>query len=279
MTLTELDDLKPLNPGTINDGPLLVISPHFDDEIIGCGHLLAGLPDKDAVHVAFCTLGDHLPAGIRLAENGAVAGSISDQRREESRKALSVTGIHPDNLHYFDSPELALNVNLERLAEWFDTLDRHLSPVSVFIPGRFDQHPDHLAARRAWMMQENKAGDTRRIYEYFIYADYPLLPGRDIRRYFKAPALRMVKGDQALKMRALEKFESQNSLFFKGQTKPVLSSSFMAKCAEMPEYFVDAKARDDEILRIPAWLPAVLQMLQPRLKRAKEFLRARLGIN
>jgi len=41
--------------------PLLFLIPHQDDEILGCGGLIALLPDKDRLNFAFATVGTSFP--------------------------------------------------------------------------------------------------------------------------------------------------------------------------------------------------------------------------
>src|SRR5258706_3541998 len=69
----------PFEPQDLRGERLLVLAPHPDDEVIGCGGLVAlHLREGRKVHVA-------------VATDGAQAG-VAPQRESESRAALALLG-------------------------------------------------------------------------------------------------------------------------------------------------------------------------------------------
>jgi LmbE family N-acetylglucosaminyl deacetylase len=146
--------------------PVLVISPHLDDAVFGCGELLAACPGSVVVTVmagrpaqyAACTPWDAL-AGFREGDDVVAA------RREEDRAALALLAGRPVWLdfldsQYRDSPTIeAIAVALE--AAILDSgLETILLPLGLF---HSDHHLTHAAAlavvrrrpERSWFAYED----------------------------------------------------------------------------------------------------------------------------
>lgn len=129
--------------------PVLVISPHLDDAVFGCGELLAACPGSVVVTVmagrppqyAECTPWDAL-AGFGEGDD------VVATRREEDRAALALLAGRPVWLdfldsQYRDSPTIeALAVALER-AIVDSGLETILLPLGLF---HSDHHLTHAAA-------------------------------------------------------------------------------------------------------------------------------------
>lgn len=119
---------------------LLILAPHPDDEVIGCGGLVAQhLREGRAVRVVVATDG---------AEAGPPGGDRDEYRRRregESRTALALLG--ETDLHFLRFPDRALD---DAVA---DHLREHLlafKPDLICVPSPIEIHPDHLALSRAF---------------------------------------------------------------------------------------------------------------------------------
>ncbi len=102
----------------------LIIAPHADDEVLGCGGLLAKYPDECVV--AVCSIPSHI-------------------RREEAANARRVLGYR--EMHWL---ELEQGYGGRSLVTAFDDLlDKH-QPDEVYLPHP-DLHQDHIAVYEAGM--------------------------------------------------------------------------------------------------------------------------------
>jgi len=257
--------------------PVLILSPHFDDEVLGCGHLMAGAARKRELHVAYGTRGDLLPAGLSAGENREHVQSIGETRRSESLRALAMLGVPAAQAHFLDVPERAVARQRQALSVRLAALLEQVRPGTVVMPFRYDQHVDHIAMHRIARAVIARMTEPARILEYFVYHHYPLLPRRDIRRYCAPSLLKAVRPDPSAKRAALECFVSQATLYFRGQQRPVLSRELIEERSAAPEFFFDGSAPAGQGLAIPACLVRCAQFLQPRLKRIKESLRTRVS--
>ncbi len=116
---------------------ILVISPHPDDESIGCGgtickHIMEG----DRVEVIFLTSGEKGGHGrseeetIRLREEEAISAG----------KILNVADVE-----FWREPDGAFYPNencVNRLIQKIQTIQ----PTNIYVPHELEQHPDHKAA-------------------------------------------------------------------------------------------------------------------------------------
>lgn len=164
---------------------VLVLAPHPDDEVLGCGGVIqqavaTGLP----VHVAFLTYGDFYEQSFLMYKNRPVLTArgvegMGEIRHDEAIAADSVLGVPKENLSFFGYPDFG---TLEMWdAAWGDSppvrgmlsratavpyanavrpgapykgeevlrdltaLLRALRPTKVFVSHPADHHPDHRA--------------------------------------------------------------------------------------------------------------------------------------
>lgn len=117
---------------------ILVLSPHPDDESIGCGgtirkHVL----DGDIVEVVFLTSG----------EKGGQKGIKEDEliciRELEAGRAKEILGIH--KIEFWREPDGNLTVTNKVLQRLVDKI-KTAQPQLVFVPHAHEHHPDHRAA-------------------------------------------------------------------------------------------------------------------------------------
>jgi LmbE family N-acetylglucosaminyl deacetylase len=114
-------------------GRVLVVSPHPDDEILGCGGAIA-LHGRRGDHVAVALV------------TGGEAGGDPAQRVEESQAAAGLLG--PTHVVCLNSRDGEVAMDLELGSKLAQAVAR-VEPVVVYAPSPFEMHPDHLATLRA----------------------------------------------------------------------------------------------------------------------------------
>jgi LmbE family N-acetylglucosaminyl deacetylase len=257
-------------------GPVLVVAPHMDDESLGCGLLLAGDPRRESLHVLFVTDGSHSPERCAGADEAA-RRELARTREQEARAAMVVLGVPAGNASFlgFEDGTLA-NRKAELQAALIGQI-RRVDAGTVLVPFRYDRHPDHLAISHA-VADAHRAGDiSAAVIEYFVYSQWRLLPGGDVRAYLPAADLRLrlpTSETAALKRRAIECHRSQVSCFFDWQTRPILGRELVEGVCAEPEIYLLHDARRPgrrALARSRNWLP-VAHRLEPWLKRCKDRL-------
>lgn len=137
--------LIPYTPGPLPcDRKILVLAPHPDDEVFGCGgaialHLAAGAE----VQVVLATAGDAAgEAGVRLAESAASA---------------RVLGMQPPQCWHI--PDRQLRNGPELVARILDTLAATGASL-LYTPSLWENHPDHRGLAEAALTAVRQHGQV-----------------------------------------------------------------------------------------------------------------------
>ncbi|HMP89152.1 MAG TPA: PIG-L family deacetylase [Kiritimatiellia bacterium] len=253
------------------NGPVVITVPHMDDEVIGCGALLASIENRKNVHFFFC--GDGLGSFTARFIKSFGREKLCALRKNEARAALSALGYDAPNIHFADLPEWKFHQQSDELKRKLENWLGKLNPSCVFTPFRMDCHQDHVTLSRltrGWADRNNQV----RSFEYFVYYRLRLLPQGDMRKQIDPSCL--YEMDVApfvqAKRNALLAYTSQASMFDPAWTKPVLSEAFIEDTAGGAEqFFALSDLRGTE-----KWLnqPVRTQLVhyfEPKMKKFKDL--------
>ncbi len=140
----------------INDGRILVVSPHPDDESIGCGGVI--LKYRERVDVLLLTDGRLGNPEWSYEETGKV-------RKREIEAAMDYAGI--GSLYCLGYPDSGLRSNV--------MLDNNGGGVkweqyqNIFVPNCHENHPDHRAAYHIIKKNVRKQKIHPKIFEYEVW--------------------------------------------------------------------------------------------------------------
>lgn len=118
---------------------VLVISPHPDDEAIGCGgsiakHVAAG----DEVDVIFLTSGEKGRRGKPEDETRAI-------RESEAQDAAII--LHLSNVEFWRQPDAKVRVTASLVARLVNRIKEQGTSI-IYVTHEQESHPDHKAAAR-----------------------------------------------------------------------------------------------------------------------------------
>lgn len=130
-------DLIPYQPTfRIGCARMLVLAPHADDEVFGCGGaILRHAACGDAVHVIIASDGAFHAEAEQKARHAAM-------RQAESNQAASIMGYGPPE--YWGLPDRGITHG-EPLIQRIAAAITAFKPDLVMAPSIFEVHPDHLA--------------------------------------------------------------------------------------------------------------------------------------
>lgn len=227
------------DPNEKFNGKILIIAPHMDDEVLACGGMIARLTDKDRVKIVYVTDGMKSPAPV-VPGVDSITEDLGQIRKLESTEALNYLGLSSENLHFLDLPEAQLQKHIPSLRKILINVIKDSRPDFIFMPFRYDRHPDHLAINQVITQEFEKGSFQARLVEYFIYHRWRLLPGRNIRKYIAPDCLLKVdiNGVSHEKRFALSLFKSQTTIFYPWQTRPILTEMLLDDESNTPEYFL-----------------------------------------
>lgn len=126
---------------------VLVLAPHMDDEVLGCGGAIALHRRAGAdVAVVFLTDGRWGSSSLRGLD-GAALRAAQDQlvatRKREAAAALEILGV--GDVVYLDAVDGSLSSDPDTVSRLRAVVER-IRPQIVYLPSFLEQHPDHRAA-------------------------------------------------------------------------------------------------------------------------------------
>jgi LmbE family N-acetylglucosaminyl deacetylase/glycosyltransferase involved in cell wall biosynthesis len=148
----DLDEHKllPFHPASLAGESILVLAPHPDDEVIGCGGMLA-INAAEGRRIRVLVVTD----GAGAAESEPDLESYRRRRREESRRGLELIGI--DDLHFLDLPDRRLLPHIPQIVSAIRDHIAELGADLIVAPAPLDIHPDHRNVTRAlWELCQNR---------------------------------------------------------------------------------------------------------------------------
>jgi N-acetylglucosamine malate deacetylase 1 len=121
---------------------ILVIAAHPDDEVLGCGGVMARhAAQKDQVHVLVVTRG--VPE--------LYAPEIIDESRRELKAAHKLLGVAETHFLDFPAPRLDM-VPGHEIADGIAGIIHQVKPETIYIPHGGDIHQDHRAVYQATLV-------------------------------------------------------------------------------------------------------------------------------
>lgn len=128
---------------------VLVVAPHQDDEVFGCGGAIAKISSQSGVNVSVGFILDGV-SGVPFAKSKEEAMEV---RKREATEAARVLGV--SSLHFLDFADRGFAYSREAL-HGIIRLIRACSPSSIWFPHEYDGDVEHcvvheLTKEAVWM--------------------------------------------------------------------------------------------------------------------------------
>lgn len=174
---------------------VLVVAPHPDDEVLGCGGLIKRLCDRGVFpHVVILTKGEGSHRGCCKVS----AEELAKARHGLTLKAAGVLGLPEENIHCLDYadggiPDSEHDGKLRRI---IDELDSEV----VMVPHWGEGWPDHVNAAK---LVKGLVSSKVEVYEYCVWMWYYNIWNLDWRNACK---LKMSREEHKAKKRAAHEY-------------------------------------------------------------------------
>lgn len=193
----------------VRDQPAIIISPHQDDETLGCGGLIAlKRQQRSQVAIVFLTDGG---ASQPLDSN---CQNLVDLRRQEAIAALNILGVSTSDIYFLDYPDGKLQgiseSEQQKLVTQLSALLEQYQAQEVYVPHYKDGHGDHEAAFRVTAAALSKISRTIELFQYpiWLFWNRPLL--LKLKQQDLAGAYRLnISTVKAKKHEAIQVYQSQ----------------------------------------------------------------------
>ncbi len=231
-------------PMEVTQKSTLIISPHQDDETLGCGGVIALKRDQGvSVHVAFVTDG----AASHVWHPKFANGEIAPVRQQESLEALEILGVPSENVHFLNQPDGQLKwIETDRQQQIINQLTdliHFTQPEEIYVTHAQDRSSDHEVTHGLVERAIAASGQTIDLIQYPIWILWKPVLGQDLSLTELAGLRRLaIKPVIDRKTKALQAYRSQY-LPIAETTSTVLPKGFLWRFGLPYELFVipDAK--------------------------------------
>jgi LmbE family N-acetylglucosaminyl deacetylase len=199
---------------------ILIVAPHMDDEVLGCGGIMHMHTDKTQIYCIYATDGARSPAPLL--------------------EVMGEVGIPRENAIFLDLPDGKLMKNAvlfkARVAEELSRIE----PAIILVPFRYDLHPDHVAVHRGVRDAVLEAACSSIMLEYFIYFRWRLIETGDVRRNISASRLLNIDISTVAdeKSATINLYASQTRILSDWQEQPILTANSISERCSEPECFL-----------------------------------------
>jgi len=176
---------------------ILIIAPHPDDEVIGCGGIIARKAKiGQTPHIIFMTGGEESHHWCCSVENS----DITRVRRGLTRLALKQLGVNKEFIHELNFPDGSISPDNSEIHKLIKLIEK-IKPSTIFIPHWGEGWPDHVNTAR--IVKDILPSDTE-IWEYCVWMwYYNVWRGLD---WKNAATLSMTPEEHSLKLKAMDAY-------------------------------------------------------------------------
>ncbi len=217
-------------PMTVSQKSAMIIAPHQDDEVLGCGGLIG------------CKRENNIPVQIVFVTDGGAShawhpkyqsGELIPVRKEEALTALSILGVDSSQIHFLNKPDSKLRflnpIERQKTIEELAQILQSSQPEEIYVPHRHDRTKDHEATYELVQEAIKLSGIKVDVLQYPIWMLWNSLLFRDLKLDELAGAYRLsIHSFQSQKKQALEVYRSQ-CLPIGAEFAPILKPAFLKR--------------------------------------------------
>tara|TARA_B100000787_G_C16197283_1_gene301858 strand:- start:729 stop:1403 length:675 start_codon:yes stop_codon:yes gene_type:complete len=194
---------------------VLILSPHADDEILGCGGFISKY-SKQNYHINVLILTN--------ANKGAPEIYSSDEIKKIRKEAKIANNLIGTSRLFFENLP-ALNLNNYPLYKITNIIDKHIADINpevILIPSTNDIHDDHKIIFKAAKisMRPNKISNLKKILSYEVLSETEW--NEDGKSFNPNYFVHLKKSDIDNKVQAFLKYKSQVKKFPHSRSKEAI---------------------------------------------------------
>lgn len=180
---------------------VLVVAPHMDDEVLGCGGSIARHV-KEGCKVTVCVI-------CNRAYNGEYNEDLINREKKCSEEAKSI--LNYDRLIFLDQPDEQLYLYFRKSLQLLEKVAKEVNPDIVYIPFYGDIHQDHKTAAQISNIVFRPISNLNHVkilaYEIPSSTNMSFFSNSE---KFNPNYFINIKDEFDLKIKAMEKYESES---------------------------------------------------------------------
>lgn len=197
LSITQLKAKK--LPAISLSSPVAILAPHPDDEVFGCGGLIAHLIAKGIMpHIIL------MSGGGKSHENccNIEESCITEVRRNLALEVAAHLGVSETHVHHLDFQDGNIGDKPGSEMNRLKNLLSDLQPDTILVPHHGEGWPDHLATRQIGI---DLAPKGAQVWEYCVWMWYYRQHGLD---WKNARTLNMSATEHASKLNAIATYSN-----------------------------------------------------------------------
>lgn len=213
---------------------ILVIAPHADDEVLGCGATMAKYAaEGDEVFVWIAT-------NASKGAPGLFRESDIEKIREEAQKAHQILGVKATFFSDFPAPALNAFPSF-KISLHLSGLINKIRPNILYLPHPGDLHEDHQVIYRSALVAARPINNSpiRNILCYETLSETEWAPIQN-NEPFKPNYYQSVNGYFAKKLEAMQEFKSQLKAFPHSRSLEALTALAKLRGATVGVHYAEA---------------------------------------
>jgi len=180
----------------------LIVSPHPDDEILGCGALIKRMNASGKnVSIVFLTKGENTTPKINKQK-------LIEARRNLTIRALGLVGQPLEKVHFLDYEDGIVRFNNSETTKLIQLID-NIKPDSIYVTNRYEGWNDHVQACN--IIEQIAAEKGIKFYEYCVWFWYTM-PFKTIFKiqWKNTRYIKMNREERKAKISAIEIYMREN---------------------------------------------------------------------
>lgn len=192
----------------------LIVAPHPDDELIGCGAIIArAVRAGEAVRVVMVTSGQNLLSVLARITTEPSPDEVGRRREAESVRACRLLGLATEHILFLRYTDGFVARDAVAVTADCRSLITEFQPTRLYCTSPWDVHADHRAAAHAVAAARVAAGSTAELWQY---------AARDVLDASGAPYVALNVGEfDELKRAALAECRSHIDVISPHQQRPI----------------------------------------------------------
>jgi len=153
------------------DETIFIISPHPDDEVLGCGGtIVKKIQEGFNVKIIYLSYGEYVYANTFGITSNPTPKEMASIRKDEALKAADVLGLRSENLKFLGIKDCGLKDAIESTTNVLKKIIKNEPLIKeIYLPHVFDRHIDHSTANVIVKSILKDLGMQIQLFQYIIW--------------------------------------------------------------------------------------------------------------
>lgn len=150
------------------DGPIVILGAHPDDETLGCGGLIARRAHEGRRIVVVVLTDGRALLGRFGIDRDPSPEEVSRMRKDETRRAVNILTDGRAEVRFLDFENERLIAQQAEATRQITAMLAELKPAELYVPSPFEGHAEHVAAHQIASDACAASGACGEMFEFIV---------------------------------------------------------------------------------------------------------------